>query len=198
MGRRTKTLLPTSTKLLEPKLINPKPALKELKDRKTRQKFYYDRHTTPLRPLTVGDTVMMRTQGKWEPATVIAVSQNGPRSYIVNTPGGQSYRRNRRHLKSAPSSLDARQHYQTNQICDDWLDNTSTVDETDNAKTEMPAEQGSNPVPPLQLRRSQRTIRKPSRYTDTDYRTVICTHHYAQIVYNCTNACLNNKGDVTY
>jgi len=154
---------------LEPKLINQQSALKELKDRKTRQKFYYDRHTTPLRPLTVGDTVMMRTQGKWEPATVVAVSQNGPRSYIVNTPGGQSYRRNRRHLKPARSSLDARQHYQTNQNCDDWLDNANTVDETDNAETEMPAEQGSNPVPSLQLRRSQRTIRKLSRYTDTDY-----------------------------
>ena len=161
MGRRTKTLLLTSTKLLEPKLFNPQSALKELKNRKRRQKFYYDRHTTPLRLLTVGYTVMMRTQGKWEPATVIAVSQNGPRSYIVNTPGGQSYRRNRHHLEPAPSSLDTRQHYQTNQNCDDWLDNTGTVDETDNAETEMPAEQGSNHVPPLQLHRSQRTIRKP-------------------------------------
>ena len=33
MGRRTKTLLPTTTKLLQPKLINPQAAHKELRER---------------------------------------------------------------------------------------------------------------------------------------------------------------------
>ena len=53
MGRRTKTLLPTTTKLLQPKLINPQAAHKELKERKARQKYYYDRHTAILKPLAV-------------------------------------------------------------------------------------------------------------------------------------------------
>ena len=90
MGQRTKTLLPT---LLRPKLINPQSIVKELRDRKSRQKFNYDCHTIVLRPFAVGDRVMMSSQaeGKWEPATVIAISQDGPRSYIVNTPGGLSY-----------------------------------------------------------------------------------------------------------
>ena len=169
MGRRTRTLLPTTTKLLQPKLINPQAVHKELRQRKTRQKYYYDRHTATLRPLAVGDTVMMRTKGKWEPATVIAISQDGPCSYIVNTKGGQSYRRNRRHLKPTPNRLNARQHYQAYQCCDDWLEDASIIDETDTAEIEMPAGQSSNPSPPLQLRRSHRTIRKPSRFTDTDY-----------------------------
>ena len=73
MGRRTKTLLPTSTKLLQPKLVKPQAVLKELRQRKSRQKLYYDRHTATHRPLAVGDTVMIRTKGKWEPATVIAI-----------------------------------------------------------------------------------------------------------------------------
>lgn len=168
MGRRTKTLLPTTTKLLQPKIINPQTVQKELRQRKQRQKYYYDRHTTTLRPLAVGDTVMMKAKGKWEPATVIAISQDGPRSYIVNTPGGR-YRRNRRHLKPTPNSLNVGQSYQANQSCDDWLEDASTIYETDAAEIGTSAEQGSNPSPPSQLRRSQRTIRKPSRYTDTDY-----------------------------
>ena len=169
MGRRTKTLLPTTAKLLQPKLINPQTVRKELRQRKTRQKIYYDRHTATLKPLTVGDTVMMRAKGKWEPATVIAISADGPRSYIVNTPSGQKYRRNRRHLKPAPRSLDASHHYTANQSYDNWLDEDSIADYNDTAEMEIPAEQDSNPSPHLQLRRSQRTIRKPSRYTDTDY-----------------------------
>ena len=63
MGRRTNTLLPTTTKLLQPKLINPQAVHKELRQRKTRQKYYYDRHTATLRPLAVGDRVMMREMG---------------------------------------------------------------------------------------------------------------------------------------
>ena len=109
MGRRTKTLLPTTAKLLQPKLINPQSVFRELRNRKTLQKFYYDRHTTALKPFSVGDKVMMKAKGKWEPAIVIAISQDGPRSYIVKTPTGQSYRRNRRHLKPAPRNLNSRQ-----------------------------------------------------------------------------------------
>ena len=78
-----------------------------------------------LRPLAVGDRVMMRAKGKWEPATVIAISQDGPHSYIVNTPGGQSYRRNRRHLKPTPCSLNAKRHYQADHS---WLHEYSACD----------------------------------------------------------------------
>ena len=145
MGQRTKTLLPTTTKLLQPKLINPQAVHKEFRQRETRQKYNYDRHTETLRPLAVGDRVMMRAKGKWEPATVIAISQDGPRSYIVNTPGGQSYRRNRRHLKP---TLNAKRHYQADHSRDDWLEDTSISDEADTTETEMPAGQNSVPSPP--------------------------------------------------
>ena len=50
-------------------------------------KYYYDHHTAILKPLAVGDTVMMRAKEKWEPATVVAICQDKPCSYIVNTPG---------------------------------------------------------------------------------------------------------------
>ena len=60
IGWRTKTLLPTNNKLLQPKIIKPQTVLKEFRDRKAQQKFYYDRHTVDLRPLALGDKVMMR------------------------------------------------------------------------------------------------------------------------------------------
>ena len=91
-GQKDKYLASNHYKLLQPKLINPKAAHKELKERKARQKYYYDRHTAILKPLAVGDTVMMRAKEKWEPATVISICQDKPRSYIVNTPGGKRYR----------------------------------------------------------------------------------------------------------
>ena len=169
MGRRTKTLLPTTTtKCLQPKLISPQAVHKELKQRKVQQKYYYDFHTATLRPIAVGETVMRRAKGKWEPATVVAFSQDGPRSYIVKTPGG-SYRRNRHHLKPTSNNLNSGQYYQADQSCNDWLEDTSIIDESDATDIEIPASQGSDPSPPSQLRRSQRTVRKPSRYTDTDY-----------------------------
>ena len=169
MGRRTKTLLPTTTKLLQPKLINPQAAHKELKERKAQQKYYYDRHTAILKPLAVGDTVMMKAKEKWEPAMVIAICQDKPRSYIVNTPRGKRYQRNRHHLKPTPTSWNARLRHHSDQNCDDWLDDVSIINETNATETEMPMTQSNNPSPPFQLRRSQRTIQKPSRYTDTDY-----------------------------
>ena len=41
----------------------------------------------------------MQTKGKWRPAKVISVRQETPRSYDIITPDGQTYQRNRSHLK---------------------------------------------------------------------------------------------------
>jgi len=42
-------------------------------------------HSSPIRALAMGDKVMMRAKGKWEPAIVTAISQVEPHSYITNT-----------------------------------------------------------------------------------------------------------------
>ena len=109
---------------------------------------------------------MMRAKEKWEPATFIGICQDKPRSYIVGTLGGKRYRRSRCHLKPTPSSWNVRLRHQN---CDDWPDDASVINETNATETEMPATQSNNPSAPFHLRRSQKTIRKPSRYTDTDY-----------------------------
>ena len=49
-----------------------------------------------LTPLNNGEKVTLQHGNKWVPATVIS-KHHTPRSYIVQTPEGQKYWRNRRH-----------------------------------------------------------------------------------------------------
>ena len=103
MGRRTKTLLPTSNQLLNPKTIEPEVVQKQLKQQQNRQKQYYDKHTKELPKLSKGDEVRIQSDGKWRPATVTEIPR-APRSYIVTTPEGSTYRRNRRHINKVPNN----------------------------------------------------------------------------------------------
>ena len=95
MGRRTKTLLPTSNRLLQPKTIHPKTVQNELTKCKDKQKLYYDRHTKSLNKFSRGDQVMMKGRDRWLPATVL--TKSAPRSYVIKIPQGQGYRRNSQH-----------------------------------------------------------------------------------------------------
>ena len=99
MGRRTRTLIPTMQNLLKPKTISPKSVQNELLQCKAVQKHYYDRHTKPLENLKENEAVLMQVKDTWHPAKVVKICKNTPRSYIVTTPQGKSYRRNRRHLR---------------------------------------------------------------------------------------------------
>ena len=71
--------------------------------------MYFDRTTYSLPPLDKGDQVKMKKdpQAKWESATVVAKHKTS-RSYIVETPEGTVYRRNRKHLCKVkePASTD--------------------------------------------------------------------------------------------
>ena len=98
-GRRTRTLLPVSAHMLDPAV--PTGIVQKLKDRKARQKQYYDRQARALPELRRGDTVRVspinRSSRGWFKARVEAPT--APRSYRVRTEDGQCYRRNRRHLR---------------------------------------------------------------------------------------------------
>jgi transposase InsO family protein len=105
MGRRTRTLLPTTHKLLVPKVITPSKVQLELSRQQANQKYYYDKHSHPLTPLKLGDQVNFQKGHRWLPATITA-NTDSPRSYVITTPNGQIYRRNRRHLRSRPVNYD--------------------------------------------------------------------------------------------
>ena len=97
-GRRTKTLLPTSGRLLRQPEFDTTSQL--LHAQKNKQAFYYNNGTKELRPLEPGNTVRIhppKYSPQWTPATVD--KQVGVRSYQVITDDGRVYRRNRRHLR---------------------------------------------------------------------------------------------------
>ena len=98
MSRRTRTVLPSTVKLLKPEV--PK-AANELKAAKNRQAFYYNKNAKDLQPLKPGEIVRMKpTTGQqkvWRKAVVVQATSE-PRSYKVRTADGAVYRRNRRHL----------------------------------------------------------------------------------------------------
>ncbi|CAB3988096.1 Retrovirus-related Pol poly from transposon, partial [Paramuricea clavata] len=97
-GRRTRSTILTSRKLLEPTCMHS--TKQELQQAKTKQAYYYNKGSKKLPTLKVGDAVrMMPEKGKksWRKGKVKAIVS--PRSYIVATDDGGNYRRNRRHLR---------------------------------------------------------------------------------------------------
>ena len=97
-GRRTKTLLPTSGRLLRRPEFDTTSQL--LHVQKNNQALYYNNGTKELRPLEPGNTVRIhppKYSQQWTPATVD--KQVGVRSYQGITDDGRVYRRDRRHLR---------------------------------------------------------------------------------------------------
>ena len=103
-SRRTKTLLPTTTALLQPAVISGQ--MQKIQKTKEKQAAAYKRAAKPLQPLSLDETVRVqpiKTESrKWEKATV---SRTLPiRLYEVVTADGRTYRRNRRHLRASAES----------------------------------------------------------------------------------------------
>ncbi|XP_022797523.1 uncharacterized protein K02A2.6-like [Stylophora pistillata] len=99
-SRRTRTLLPTSKKLLKPQLVTD---VRERKlQRKEVQTRYYNQNVKELSSLIKGDVVRMKPQAsdgkqRWTKAQV--EQQVDVRSYAIRTEDGRLFRRNRRHLR---------------------------------------------------------------------------------------------------
>ena len=74
----------------------------ELLQCKVVEKYYYDCHTKPLNKLAEDEPVQMQVEDTCHSAQVtkLKVCQNTPQSYIITTPQGKSYQRNRRHLRT--------------------------------------------------------------------------------------------------
>ncbi|XP_068749296.1 uncharacterized protein [Montipora capricornis] len=101
MNRRTRTLLPTTSTLLEPRSLSTKQEREKLKDVKKMQARYYNAHAKGLPPLHEGDTVRLKPfqlgQKEWKKGAV--VERLDERSYEIETADGSTYRRNRIHLR---------------------------------------------------------------------------------------------------
>ena len=99
-GRRTRTLIPTTSELLKPKIVEDVP--RKLLKRKQLQAKYYNISAHELPPLSKGEVVRVKPtdrSGQWYKALV--EQQVDVRSYDVRTEDGRVFRRNRRHLRSS-------------------------------------------------------------------------------------------------
>ena len=101
-NRRTRTLLPTHSNLLSPRVSIDSDRAK-IKESQQTSKAYYDKRSKDLKPFEKGESVMIQPQllGKKEWTKGTVVDSKG-RSYDVQTPSGRIIRRNRVHLKHGP------------------------------------------------------------------------------------------------
>jgi hypothetical protein len=97
LSRRTRTTLPTSTKLLQPKSLNTAKVRVQLKAARQRKKRYHDKTTRKQRPLEPNQVVRMQTDKGFQKLAVVKSQRDAPRSYVV-TSDGTDYVRNRQHL----------------------------------------------------------------------------------------------------
>ena len=101
MGRRLKTILPTTAPLLKPQVSDEYKRI--LTKQKKKQKQYYDVHSgKELPPLQPDEMIHMKIEDRWIPAKVL-YKHDSPRSYVVQSKEGRKYRRNRRDIYVQPN-----------------------------------------------------------------------------------------------
>ena len=105
LNRRTRTRLPTTDTLLQPRIVEKEAEHSKMRKQQHRQAHYYDRDARELSPLGIGDSVRIKpfTLGdkSWKKGSVIA--RLDYRSYVVESNEGTQLRRNRVHLKTRMS-----------------------------------------------------------------------------------------------
>ena len=149
MGRKLKTRLPMITDSAQTD------TKQTIKIRSENEKTYYDKRAKPLQPLHSGQSVRIRRNSAWEQATV-ANSTQYPRSYDIQMPEGQTYRRNRKDILRIPenSKQMTSEVYQNDPRDGDMTESIQIPDSTQSQ------EQGEN------LRRSDRVRRMPEHLKD--------------------------------
>ena len=177
MGRRTRTLLPTSARLLKPQL--PKPAKDLVTKRREKQAHYYNKGAKRLKELKPGDIVRMKPDPKdrkrlWKKATCL--QKVAPRSYEVDIEGTR-YRRNRNDLIATRESpaIDSRvgepdepplADDQSQRVLDPVQPDTPLPEDTAPERPETSQRAPETPQPTERRSTRGRLIRTPVRFKD--------------------------------
>lgn len=107
MGRKIRTTLPTLERNLQPIWPNKQQIKQKDEAEKRKQAFYYNRRhgVRPLPPLQPGSHVLTKLdhQKSWTAPAVVTSGSVTPRSYLIETRQGATFRRNRRHLQEVPA-----------------------------------------------------------------------------------------------
>lgn len=103
MGRMLRSNLPTTNEQLKQKIINDVP--KELNRLREVQRAYAEVGSKPAAPFQIGDKVRMRQGHRaWISATVVNKA-NRPRSFIIKTTDGRTFRRNTSHIHKSRTNI---------------------------------------------------------------------------------------------
>ena len=181
LGRRTRTLLPTTASSLEPERSTTKDA-GDIAKKQRSQKSYFDRHTRTLPELKEGDLVRAKpftgSYRTWKKATVRRKLSD--RSYEISC-HGHVYRRNREHLRAVRAtstpSLMLPTYLGNGQRCEDdsmsvGPSQTTNQHQDHPADAHVPPTEGAGPngnqskAPDESLRRSRRSVREPAKMKD--------------------------------
>ena len=164
MSRKLRSNIPVNPQHLNPKTINKSDFLTQRSNQQHNQKHYYDRTAKPLQSLKPGDAVRLQKKpnSNWVPATVISTHET-PRSYIVRTPDGGEYRRNRRFLMKTQETVIP----EPDIVCDD----NSTEQPKAKAPTITLTETPPTPLQPaiqpaIRVNRYGRIIKPNPKYKD--------------------------------
>ncbi|KAL4704656.1 hypothetical protein ACJJTC_013440 [Scirpophaga incertulas] len=163
MSRSLRTQLPTTKKILKPKVVTFKEFSNKKKHSQERQQYYFNKHARALPPVNKGDAIFYKKtpEAKWSPGIVIKKCEE-PRSFIIESLEGIKYRRNRQHILKPSSS-----HRRDNTCKEDIIkEGSNAYNENEIQEKEK---EGSNNTSPNRLKeikctRYGRQIRPPKRF----------------------------------
>lgn len=149
MSRQTRTTLPVSKRLLEPKSYKPEEVRAQLFNKRLVQKMYYDKTSRPLQPLTEGQVVRLQTPKGYDRTGIVKETCKEPRSYLIQSKG-QTYRRNRKYIlpvaEPAPTQFDPQDSYQdTRSEPEMHITEQGHTEQNMDSERPMPRVSGSNP-----------------------------------------------------
>ena len=98
-GRNLRSGLHCHTESLMPKVVSPQQVKRCLLDKQSQCTFYHDANKSFKDPLTPNQTVRVRKERRWVPATVVRHTNN-PQSYWVRLTNGYVVRRNRTQINT--------------------------------------------------------------------------------------------------
>ncbi|CAC5417870.1 unnamed protein product [Mytilus coruscus] len=149
MNRRLRTTIPTIKNRLKPKCGNLKNTQRKMKQQKMNQIQYYDKSSKPLPELQPNDTIPFQhnPKGKWDQETVVR-NNNTPNSYVIETPEGQIFKQNRKHLLKTK---------------EDKIEQTSLEEAIENNHNDFDNITDEQSLEPSFVRRSERSVKKSTR-----------------------------------
>jgi transposase InsO family protein len=160
MSRETRSVLPVTLDKLKPKAVNSETVKSQRETTQDRQRRNYNIGSKPLSMLSPNEQIRFQHLNHWKPGNI--VETHSDRSYIVQTPEGNKYRRNRKHIIRSGESRQERD-------IDPYVDIDAPDTSVPNVQPTSPSQPVTQPTSVTMTptrSRSGRIIREPVRMKD--------------------------------